>query len=281
MLLEKNIIELRDYSDVNVFKDASVYPIVFLIQNNKLRNPVSVVKMKTITEAILVNSIEPTLFYSDIYWDKYFVDRKNLDLIIKISKYKRLDEQFPLVLGAATVGEAYEIKERIQEKGVGMSQFKKLINTGTIDPYISLWGKQKTQYIKAAYQEPIILDDSLKSISLNRFKQAESSKIIIAGMSRDLECFYDNGEYLAGKTTIIILGNPEQLKILLGILNSRLISYWYRIYFNSLSLAGGYFQISTACIKQIPLPNFSENSAVLLHLLEKVNELLKLNVTKI
>lgn len=45
------------------------------------------------------------------------------------------------VKGAATVGEAYEIKDVLVDVcNFNYNEMKKFINTGSIDRYISLWG---------------------------------------------------------------------------------------------------------------------------------------------
>ena len=72
-------------------------------------------------------------------------------------------------------------------------------------------------------------------------------------MTKVLECYYDKGECLAGKSTIIVLDSSENLKYLIGILNSRLMTRFYQIYFNSLSLAGGFYRIGAPQIKELPI----------------------------
>ena len=78
-------------------------------------------------------------------------------------------------------------------------------------------------------------------------------------MTKNLECFYDIGEYLAGKSTTIILPGSKGLKFLVAILNSKLISFWYRTYFKSLSLAGGFLRIGNNEIKKIPLVDLNNS----------------------
>ncbi len=237
ILVTKNIKELRDYSRVGVFKDVNVYPIVFSIQNNKQKHDVAVTVMKSINEISDSKKIPSAIFYQDIYWDRYFTSKEVLEIMIKISKFLPLDSYLVDISAAATVNEAYKIKEKVKERSVTGNKFtKKLINTGTIDKYLSLWGKQKTQYINGSYLMPIISDDDLRSISENRYNQAKSGKIIVAGMAKELECFYDEGKYLAGKSTTIILENGNNkigLKVILSILNSKLISFWFTNYFKS------------------------------------------------
>ncbi len=256
-MLQKNIKYIRDYSDVKVFKEASVYPIVFQISNaSQDKSSVTLTKMTDIELFSIRNEIPHSLFYEDVYWDRYFIDQNNLDIIIKISSHRKLKEINDLVLGAATVSEAYQIKEVVIELDqVANSPYKKLINSGTIDPYCTLWKNKRTQYIKSAYDAPVVKNDDLNNLSPRRFAQSDSQKLIIAGMSKRLEVFYDeDGDFLAGKSTTIILENEHiHLAYLLAILNSKVISYWYKVYFSSLSLAGGYLRISNNEIKKIPV----------------------------
>lgn len=259
MLLAKNILEIRDYSNANVFKEVDVYPIVFLIQNNNNRNDVVMSVMQSETELKLSNKVPAEVFYKDIHWGKYFSPKEVLDILLKMSEHSGPGLLSGGVSDAATVSEAYQIKEYLIEKSPRHKEgYKKLINTGSIDRYVSLWGKQKTQYIKNGYMEPVISDKDLKKISATRFQQATSEKIIIAGMSKELECFYDTGKYLAGKSTTTILrdnlSKEVDLKYTLALLNSNLVSFWFQKSFGALSLAGGYLQINNKEIEKIPIP---------------------------
>ncbi len=258
----KNIKYIRDYSDVRVFKEASVYPIVFQISNS-LNSDSSIIltKMKDIEEYELINQIPHALFYTDVFWDRYFIKPEALKVIIKISQNPKLEKINDLVLGAATVNEAYQLKEIITEAEIEKQEYKKLINSGTIDPYTSLWGDKKTQYIKSSYKAPVVENDELNKLLPRRFIQANSEKLIVAGMSKRLEVLYDSGEYIAGKSTTIILNNEKiNMLYLLAVLNSKLISYWYKVYFSSLSLAGGYLRISNNEIKKIPIVVADKNT---------------------
>lgn len=172
----------------------------------------------------------------------------------RITLNKKLSSVFPIILGAATVSEAYRIKEVI-ENYKNQDYYYKFINTGTIDPYKSLWGIKTTQYIKDRYEKPIVKASDLKKINPERLKQSLSPKIIIAGMSLRIEAIFDKGEYCAGKSTSIIMGESADLKTLTGILNSKVASFWLSKYFNSLSMAGGYFNIGPNELGLIPVPN--------------------------
>ena len=220
--------------------------------------------LNLVADVILENKVPSKIFYQDIFWDRYFTKKELLDVILKISKFKPLESFSVKVSAAATVSEAYEIKKYIGNKSQDISRnYKKLINTGTLDPYLSLWGRQKMQYIKDSYSYPVIADKDVIKMNPIRYEQSKSTKIIIGGMTKVLECFYDEGEYLACKSTSIILSSDSSkinLKFLVALLNSPLISFWYKNYYKSLSLAGGYLRINNSEIKTIPIPDINSNN---------------------
>ena len=273
MLLNYSILEIRDYSKVEVFKESDVYPIVFVIRKTGSKSDVSMVVMEDLEKPVICNQVSVDLFYQDVLWDRFFVSEDQLRVAIKCLNFPILDRSCE-ISAAATVNEAYALKEYIHEYSNILSEgsFKKLINTGTIDRYQSLWSKQPTRYIKASYNAPTVLDSDLCELSPRRFMQAQSKKIIIGGMTKILECIYDEGEYIAGKSTTIVLERGSlNLKYVLAVLNSTLISFWYRIYFRSLALAGGYLRIGNNEIKTIPIPDLtSEQQAPIIELVDQI-----------
>jgi hypothetical protein len=162
--------------------------------------------------------------------------------------------------------EAYEYLPYLKESmdiSRNLKKFRKLINTGTIDPLQALWGERPTRYLKSAYKEPVILDKDIEAISPRRLDQARSVKIVIAGMSKRIEAFLDaDGEYMAGIATVIVVASDnkeiENFKYLAGILNSTLVSRWFTSNFN-VTMAGGFLSIKQDQIKQIPIAEGSKS----------------------
>jgi TaqI-like C-terminal specificity domain len=260
MMSSYRIIEIRDYSQVRVFKDADVYPVVFIAAKRHDKEVVTMAVMSDLEAIESSNSIAPNTFYRDVSWDKYFTSDLAMQIDAKCSRFKPLETYFPGISGAATVSEAYKFKEVVYESGARSTRpAMRLINTGTIDRYSSLWGVYPTRYIKGSYKHPVIDESDIKRISPNRLLQAKSKKIIIGGMTKELECAYDDGQYLAGKSTVIVLeGLKLPLKYALALLNSRLISFWYRNHFKSMSLAGGYLRIGQNEIRSVPIAEGNE-----------------------
>ena len=92
--------------------------------------------------------------------------------------------------------------------------------------------------------------------------------------------FYDiDGSYVAGKSTIILL-NPKEskhFKILLGILNSKLISFFIRGSYSTLGIGGG-INFSRDMVEGLPLPQLSSESE---KIIPYVDEIMKAKIQNV
>lgn len=259
ILSEKQIIEILDCSRIGVFKEASVYPIIYILKNNTNRTDVKMKSVDNYFETISENIISSLCFYQDILWDKYFHDKKLVNILVKMSNQPKLkDNPNFTIVGAATVSEAYLLKDKIYDScTIEEGKNIKFINSGCIDRYCSLWGNKAVRYIKKSYNNPVLNLQDIKDINETRYNQAVSNKIIIANMTKDIEAFFDDGNYMAGKSTDLILSSDlELLKYLTGLLNSKLLSTWYKITYNSLKMSGEALNMGE--IINIPFYNPSE-----------------------
>ncbi len=265
------ILEIKDYSNVNVFKSAAVYPVVYRLKKTSEKKDVIMDVMDDMTSTRTHNIISSSKFYNDIDWDKYFnASNDALALIDKISEFPHL-ETLADVNGAATVNEAYLVKEFLLDEEEYNENNIKFINTGGIDKYKSYHGIEPIRYIKGKYFNPVVKSTDLKNMSERRYHESKSAKIIIGGMNKTLECLFDNGEYLAGKSTTIVYNN-KHLKYITAILNSSLMSYYYSIQYNSMSLSGGFFRIGAPQIKKLPIA-FTKDSKIIARVEELVDNI--------
>lgn len=253
------IILIRDYSDVKVFESAAVYPIVYLLEKSTITLPCLMQKMISFDKIKFNNSVAQEEIIRQENWDQFLVENNSAtQLVAKMNLLPKL-ETIARVKGAATVNEAYEIKNLLKEDEFDINEHFKFINTGTIDRYCTLWESAKTQYIKTGYYKPVLNKLALKNLYEQRYSESLKDKIIIGGMCKVLECYLDNGQYLAGKSTTIIFDAKIYLNVLVGILNSKLMTFYYSTYFKSLSLAGGFFRFGTPQIKLLPIASDKDN----------------------
>lgn len=252
-LSTKHVIEIRDYSRIDVFEDAAVYPITIVLCNDRKRGNTLFSTMQNRIEIKHSNLTQTSELSKNDYWDPFFTETKIFKLISKINNFSPLKELPVEVLGAATVADAYEIKKMVQDNS-NIKGFK-FVNSGTIDPYITYWGIKQCRYIKGSYRNPMVPSIELKKYSIVRHKQASSPKIIVASMTTRYEAYLDVvGEYIAGKSTTIIQGGEKELYKLIAIINSKLASFWLNIMFNSLKMSGGAINIGKNELQNIPIP---------------------------
>ncbi len=183
-----------------------------------------------------------------------------LSIVLNIRKQPKIISDYYVAENPCSVSEAYEIKKILKDlssyKDSGQPYFR-FVNTGTIDPFFSLWGKKNTTYLKSKYYNPIVNKLIFHKLFPKRYEQTIKPKLIISGM-RHFESFFDeNGQYIAGKSTEILLGGNEfSLKIALGILNSKLISFYIKQAYSVLGIDGG-INFTTNLIESLPIPELN------------------------
>ncbi|MFX1465459.1 MAG: Eco57I restriction-modification methylase domain-containing protein [Promethearchaeota archaeon] len=271
-ILEKYALKrIRDYSRSKVFEtDTSVYPIVIILQKSspKSNDTIQVEIFEEAEENGLKLSFENQITVEAFrklpkgLWSPLV--RENLPIIQKVLNISNALLQHGKIVGAASVSEAYKIKEILKE--TSESEFDQsnlvFVNTGTIDRYNLLWGILPTRYIKKTYRKPIVRSSDLRNISEKRLNESTSQKIIIAGITLRLEAIYDPGYLVAGKSTILVRPKDLDLKFLTACINSKLISFVYRELFESLSLHGGYLRIGPPQISRIPIRRINFSTAL-------------------
>lgn len=267
LLAEDNrIVKLRDYSGVRVFP-VSVYPMVFVARKGKRtprdRSPVIFEEMAETVPGILVSNVR------EVSYDEVFRQSEptwrifsggETSVVPKMSRFPALGS-LAAVSGAATVAEAYEFADSISESNEtsDLDGCLKVINSGTIDRYSSLWGFKQMRYLGRSYLRPVIAREVVARLPDRRIQQARASKIVVAGMTKQLECVSDlAGDTLAAKSTTVIISNIDT-KYLLAVLNSKLINHWYAETYGGDRLQGGYLRIGPPQLRTIPIRNIDLN----------------------
>jgi type I restriction-modification system DNA methylase subunit len=274
------LLSIRDYSSVKVFPVA-VYPIVYVCANREPR------KNDQVTyEVMTENTIAPKVSSSAELslgslgkagdWSRVGQGSDG-DLIEKLARQGQPLGTIALVNGAATVSEAYEIQPLITEWVRGSERHLRFVNTGTLDRYAILWGCNQTRYLKRSYTKPIVEESRWRKLPKKRMQEAQAEKIVIGGMTKVLECALDTGAYLAGKSTSLVLNCSYPLPYVLGILNSKVMSFFYRQRFSGLALQGGFFRIGPPQLRLLPIPSPRTSPSAAKKLQAQVGQIIELN----
>lgn len=131
---------------------------------------------------------------------------------------------------------------------------KKVINTGTIEPYIALWGNAEMTHAGQKFMTPFL---PLKKAKVNqrRIEMYNSSKVVFAKMAKSCEAVIDlNAEFASLNTNCFY--NPKNdisIEYIGAISNSKLFMFVYDLFFGALRMSGGYYQFQAPQLRVIPI----------------------------
>jgi len=233
-------------SQLNVFEEASVYPIIII--GSKMQNGFTIYEPDTLEE----------------------LSQGNLLKVRPILKKYKTFKEFNIKIASGTTGFQAKliIKYITETQGPNMIPF---IVSGSIDPWhISF---NNIRYMNRIYKKAYIRKG--KSIAKSKWEFWKKDKIVIAGMARRIEaCYYFQPLALGVGVYAIYKYGDFDPKFLLGILNSKFLTYYLRIMFKDKHLAGGYLAINKSTLEQLPLvePNDEQRKAFI----NLVNKILSL-----
>jgi galactitol-specific phosphotransferase system IIB component len=267
-----SFVSYTDFSNIKVFEDASVYPIVVKLSNlpkineKQITQKISVV----VSDNIEIIQTEPYDFLNH-----RLLSEKNSSegvLLLKIENRDKIEEE--LVFSPGINGFQFTNYGKCIKEGRKENNSRRVIVTGTIDRYCIL--QKLVRYKGVDYKSPYIYNDPL-IISPKKWELFSTPKIVIAGMTKVIEATLDEfGELAPGVSVYSIVGKVETLKYVLGVLNSKLINWYFRNRFDDKHLAGGYISMNTVLIQKIPICK-SENPKQFIKIVDKILSIKKQN----
>jgi len=166
-------------------------------------------------------------------------------LLNKIYNNSKAFESTFAINSSSTAGEADEYVKYISDVNIG----KKIINTGTISPYRSLWGEKEYSNKKEKIMKPYL---DLNIASERRKKMYDSKKVIFPKLSKRLYAVIDaKGEFASTNTTFIYGLSDTSVKVIGALVNSSLYDFIYKSIFSGLNLLGS-FQFQAPQIRLLP-----------------------------
>ena len=183
-------------------------------------------------------------------------------------------KEFTKCENACATNVAYELLTYVSNltTTVDCTKYLKLVNTGTIDKYFNKWGMKEIKYLGMKCVCPVVDKDKFRAnFGATYVRKAFSKKLIFKGLNL-LDGFIDlKGEYLPGKTTLVICSdNVRDLKFLCGILNSKLALFYIKLKYASSSYCGG-ITFSKDMINNFPI---RENMDIKNRIIDKVDDIL-------
>lgn len=214
------LISFKDYSSENVFTDASVYPIVLVLQKKKSKKIIND-KKYDLLKIFGLNEKEDSII-------------EKMDSITEIEKFKVWR---PL----ATSKNIAEGKD------------------------IVITNREVNRYF---------FDEDKKGfLNVKRDYDIAKDKIIMKKICYDLEASIDREGYSPINTTYCIKIDTENtnLNYILGVINSKLLSYYVRKKYQETALRGGYIELRVYQIEKLPMMKVPRNKqAEIIKLVDKI-----------
>ena len=258
MLVEQTAIwRIADVSTLGVFSGASVYPYILVWEkaNPEEDHKIAIIEAQCVAD---VASDSPTshVRQSSLSVEQGFSLHGTLDIESRVPTLP-LGEKATLHSGT-TGFSAQKIAGQIKEhEDVASRQYYDFIVSGNIDRYIIRTGN--VRFMKLTFRRPVLIRSS-EHLTSRKHALYRSQKIVIAGMTKRLEAALDQGGLALGVQVYAVADPTDDLRYLLGILNSRLLSFLFRLRFQAKHLAGGFLAINKRQLEQLPIRtiNFSD-----------------------
>jgi len=252
-----------DVSGIEVFDNVAVYPVLLF-----LSPPLEHSDQARLIDLVLpierhmdefdiskfsvssVNRDTLTLLPENIWG---FLLSNQIDLLSRLTKDCIRLSEFGEINATSTAGEAAQYSEFLTAHRSRDSL--KIINTGTIDRYRSLWGKEPMTNAGEKFLKPYI---SLSKAKVNERRQRmyKSPKVLFAKMARTCEAYLDGaGEFASVNTNCFYEPKSVTLHYVTAFCNSKLFMFLYDQFFGALRMGGGYYQFQAPQLRVMPVRN--------------------------
>ena len=265
ILTNYSIKEIVDMSKAKVFDDASVYPIILIVNNKKPKRDTTLLTSseikepkKLISNEIKLHKIKQKIYERDDYI--FFTlpnSETQANLLLKlINGYKTLDTYLEIkwTVSFHSLGLRenflfdHKPSSRYAKKLIGGKSFG---GNSEVDRYRLMW---KDWWIDYDREKARRLNNGLPSETL-----FEREKIVICQNALRLRATYDENNYYFKDTFFVaylregIKKNRIVLKYLLAILNSKLMHYVYSNLYHGTRVAGGYLHYLVNYLYGLPI----------------------------
>lgn len=167
---------------------------------------------------------------------------------------RTLGDEFEIHAGM-TAGEAYDLRPYVRESP--RAARGRLVTTGLIDPNECHWGRRRCRYLGRDFQRPAVaLSSKVPAAIRKRLIRSRRPKILVAGLSRRLECVLDTeGRLLGAVATFAILHPADDVAALARLvdwLHGPEVDRRFRHDLGANAVGGGDTVMTKAFLKALP-----------------------------
>lgn len=160
------------------------------------------------------------------------------------------------VAASMTAGDAYDLKPFLTDADHAGLRF---VTTGLIEPGHCTWGQTRCRYLGEDFANPRIIEAPGLTPSLRgRLAKSRRPKVLVAGLTRRVECFLDEqGQFAGGVSTFSIYHPADDRKALADLcrhLLSEPVGQRFVAELGGSGLRGRHITMSKAFLRSLPMP---------------------------
>ncbi len=250
MLLQQTaLLQIADLSQCRVFPDAGVYPyiVIWRKQTPPAGHRIGIVQVDSI-EALASAVATHEVLQSDLSAQRGWHLHGSLDVEGRVPT--RPLGELAEVHSGTTGFQAEQIARRLRERSAEqLDEGFEFVVTGNVDRYAVRPGD--VRFMNRRFARPRLPRDAEELTERKRLLY-RSPKILVAGMSQRLEAAWDPGGLALGVQLYALVPKIDA-NYLLAILNSKLMSYLFRLRFQAKRLAGGYLSVNKSQLAALPI----------------------------
>jgi hypothetical protein len=239
-----------DVSNLHVFGETAVYPIIAIVSGHKVSSGHEV---HILDQLVDMEDFQTSPGRSVKQTDVFQLNGKTWALRPSDETKHSTLAAVATVHGGITGYSAQALLEALSEGKQGAKSIPFIV-TANIDRFAYVTGN--VRYMKHRYENPYVRPN-FDVISKGKWALFQQNKIVIAGMTKVIEAAMATSPLGVGVAVYSVTDAKVDPYFLLAILNSTYVSNWYRNEFEAKHLEGGYLSINKGQLQKIPIPNAS------------------------
>ena len=256
-------IEIIDVSDIEVFKKIGAYTCINTFQKVKNKN----------SEFILYKPDN----LINLHKNKQIISFKNIKAHNHYQIILNNNNVYQKVLSIPTKLENF-VKDIFC--GTSKSGFRKSVYSlneynDFIDKKDFVYFLESSDIQKYSFEIKKVIEKNIYSKNVIKKMENNTEFLSMARMTKNIRVCKTTNNIYGGKVNILTNFTHEiNINYILALLNSKLLSYFYRIKNETKHLKGGYFGFDIPSIKELPIPKISEEEQK--PFIQKVDKIIKL-----
>lgn len=239
ILNETSLLKLVDYDEMP-FENAVVENVTFVLKNTRKEGDVIEVFQDNLIEMVELSKIDQNQFLKQKNYTFNINSNDLVDKIISNTHHRKVSTLCEVNQGIALKGDkSLSLKSSNPDK-----EYYQLLDGRNINKYKIDW-------------DGVYLDYDLERIHSCKRKDIfeTSEKLFFRRVSKNLIFTYDNSQFFALNTLIVVNKKPnckDDLKALLAIFNSDILNYVYQKQYKSTKKV--FSEIQARSVKELPIP---------------------------